>query len=244
VFFDNEYDSCFNDPSCTSSDTAVTGDGDSMSGGPGMGDGDGDGGVSGGRSSGGGTSGAGGDPSHDGSGGKNDAGGADSGGGPAGDGGAASGGDTGVGGVSGGSTRLVVNELRIDPSGFVEIYNASKQALDLTHFALTTGTDDPNWASLCPLSGSLVAGGFLEVTSGETCRGQTSCIKDCPWMLSAGDRAYVLYAEQQTFDEIVDDRVYPSGVTVGIGQSYSATSDGSSTFVPREQSPGVTNGQE
>src|SRR5690242_21367461 len=49
VFFENEYDSCFNDPTCASTETSLTGDGDSMSGAPGTGgevhsggDGDGD----------------------------------------------------------------------------------------------------------------------------------------------------------------------------------------------------------
>jgi hypothetical protein len=235
--------------------------GEVHSGGDGDGDSAGDGDSSGGDgdgdtiSSGGRTLGGGGEPGvggqlidavggDDGSGGENAGGGSDSGGDSPGGGGAPAGGDTGAGGFPGGSTRLVINEMRLNPSGFVEIYNASNQTLDLTHFAVTTGTDEPNWAAACVLSGSLAPAGCLEVTSGSACRGQTSCIKDCTWTLSVGDRAYVLYAEQQTFDQIIDDRTYPSNVTVAIGQSYSATSDGSSTFAPREQSPGLTNGEQ
>jgi len=140
--------------------------------------------------------------------------------------------------------RLVINELRLDPSGFVEIFNASNQTLDLSHFAVTTGADEPNWAAMCVLSGSLEPNAYREVTSGSDCRGASPCDTGCAWTFIGGDRAYVLYAEQQTFDEVVDDRIYPSNLTVAIGQSYAATSDGSSTFAPREQSPGMTNAQE
>lgn len=260
VFFENQY-ACFRDPTCSSAETAFTGDGDSMSGAPGTGgrspdsgdgDGDGDATASGGKMLGGGgvhgaggrrPDSAGGYGSDDASGGQDASGGDDSGGTSSGGGGSPAGGETGAGGA-GGSTRLVINEMRLNPSGFIEIYNASNQTLDLTHFAVTTGTDDPNWASACVLSGTLAPGACLEVTSGSECRGQAICIKDCAWTLSAGDRAYVLYAEEQTFDEVLDDRSYPTNVTIAIGQSYSATTDGSSTFAPRDQSPGTTNAQE
>ena len=262
VFFRSDYDKCFADQDCSRL-TSTPGDGDgdnsvSSGGSFELGGADGSGGVD---ASGGFTA-SGGDASRSGGAGGTDqpgSGGASSGGrggetesGGQGSGGAAaSGGDSGSGGNgsggdgSGGNPgvdRLSINELRTGTAGFVEIYNASSQTVDLTDLYLSHGASEPIWTDTCSLAsaGTLAPGGYVELTTASTCRGVLGCITDCSWSVAAGETVYLLDNNTELL-EIVAERGIPSGLSLTVGKSYAAYPDGSNAFATRGSTPSAPN---
>ena len=256
VFFENSYDECFPDQTCDSVSAA--------SGGDAAGDGDGDsagaagshmhtetsGGSGGERQtvgSGGEAVGAGGDLTVLASGGENAGGTGGRGGGSGGEGsgGQATGGD-GSGGAADGSGgagpgRLVINELRWGTNGFVEIYNASGKSIDLDSLFLTDGTTEPNYGSVCALgsAGSLGPDEFLEVTGLDSCRGTSACVSQCPWSLESNEMIFLLENQNDLYVELTSRGA--GGVSLAVGQSYSAYPDGTTSFKVLGQTPGASN---
>lgn len=259
VFFRSDYDECFADRDCSRL-TSTNGDGDSnvSSGGSfELGGADGSGGVdaSGGSTASGGDaspSGGAGGTEQPGSGGEN-SGGASSGGrggetesgGQGSGGGDASGGSGSGGDGSGGNPgvgRLSINELRTGTAGFVEIYNASSQAVDLTDLYLSHGASEPIWTDTCSLAsaGTLAPGGYVELTTASTCRGVPGCITDCSWSVAAGETVYLLDNNTKLL-EIIAERGIPSGLSLTVGKSYAAYPDGSNAFATRGSTPSAPN---
>ncbi len=193
---------------------------------------------SGGASSGGaGGSSAGGAPS---SGGDSGSGGDPSTGGVAG-----SGSETGAGGTGVPPARIVVNELRGGSGGFVELYNPSDQAFDLSTISITVeASGEPKWTAVCSLAdvGTLEGKAFLEIRSGTSCSEESVCVKQCSEAFELGEKIYILDSNLDG-DGVLIDFLYPSNISPAIGQSYAAKWDGAGEgdFWVTADSPGVSN---
>lgn len=136
---------------------------------------------------------------------------------------------------------LVINELAGSGGDFVELFNASDTAVDLSGFGLTDVQDGGiryatalrfgNGATIAPRGYFTV---FLEADCPATV---TPCLRgEFGLSQTAGDTVTLLDAANGTFAQ----QPYPPNAAAS-GSSWARTHDGAATFVVQRRSPGAKN---
>jgi hypothetical protein len=148
---------------------------------------------------------------------------------------------------------LVVNEIRSKGKEFVELYNPTSAAIDLSGTKVADATDPDGCpkvadALVFPANTSLPSGGYLVVFTGQTDAGngvQTACfdagVANCFYANykisnTTGETLFVLTSA----DAVVTSGYYPPGAADS-GQSWGRLPNGTGSFTVNTPTPGAAN---
>jgi len=148
---------------------------------------------------------------------------------------------------------VVVNEIRSKGKEFVELYNPTSAAIDLSGTKVADATDPDGCpkvvdALVFPANTKLPPGGYLVVFTGQTDAGngvQTACfdagVANCFYANykisnTAGETLFVLTPA----DAVVTSGYYPPGAADS-GQSWGRLPNGTGSFTVNTPTPGAAN---